>query len=148
MKNPINKNVFDTRDLIEYKEFLESEICDIINDEINDSEHEALDIDECIDWTNKQDEPRCYTADIEIEHYNKIKDFCEELENYAPDFTYGEAVIHEDYFTEYCEELLKDCGYIPENFPSWICLDFEETAENMKVDYASIDYGNETYYIR
>lgn len=146
--NPINNQVFDTRDLIEYREFLESSLVDSWNDYILEVEEEdrvveANDINE-VDLSLDGFVQRFQE---EIEEYESIRNFCDQLSE-SIDFTYGESVIHEAYFTDYCEELLKDCGYIPQDFPTWIELDFEATAENMKADYTTVEYFGNTYYIR
>ena len=56
--------------------------------------------------------------------------------------------IEEDDFEDYCEELVIDCGYIPKDFPSWIEIDWEATASNMKQDYSELDYQGITYLFR
>ena len=153
MNNPINNQVFDTRDLIDYQNDLAQEIVDIWNDE--NPEFEATDISDILgtngyeftqdaaeSWENFSDTNR-----VELEHYKAISDFCDELSG-SPDYTYGESVVSDDYFTEYTQELLEDCGYIPKDFPSWIELDWEKTASNVKQDYTSANFENQTYWIR
>ena len=43
---------------------------------------------------------------------------------------------------------LKGCGYISDDFPSWIEIDWEATAENVKQDYSELEYEGETYFYR
>ena len=57
-------------------------------------------------------------------------------------------LIHEDDFEEYTEELCKDCGYISDDFPWWIKIDWEATADNVKMDYTSVDFEGESYLVR
>lgn len=71
-----------------------------------------------------------------------------QAEPYSDDWKYGATLISESYFTDYTEELLKDCGYLPAELPSWIVIDWEETAENVKVDYTSVEFDGVTYWIR
>lgn len=154
MNNPINNSVFDTRDLIEYLETISTELVDIWND-MADEDHQADDINDILGTSGYEfaDDVEDLFANFEevnedeIKEYENINGFCDKLSN-SPDYTYGEGVIHEDYFTDYCKDMLKECGYIPKDFPSWIELDFEATAENMKADYISADYDGSTYYIR
>ena len=61
---------------------------------------------------------------------------------------YPVTLIHEDYFVEYTEELCKDIGYISEDFPWWITIDWYDTAENIKQDYTEIDYEDQIYLTR
>ena len=142
MKNPVNNTVFDTRDLIEYIEQLQSTILDAYNDQNPDNE--LTDVDEIED---KASEDFLIEYQSEIEEYNELTCFAEELSSSA-DYTYGETVIHENYFTEYTEELLTDTGYLPKGLPSWVVIDMDATAENVKEDYITAIYQGDTYYIR
>ena len=156
MNNPINNQVFDTRDLIEYREHLESEILESYI-EWAESHNEHCDEGQEIgiptsfdDIEFLNEEVFTNTCHTEIEEYDAIKEFCDELEACAPDYQYGEAVIHEDYFTEYSTDLVKDCGYIPNELPAFIenNIDWDGVAEELKVDYITVDYDGSTYYIR
>ena len=64
------------------------------------------------------------------------------------DFDFGVTLIPEDDSTDYVENLLKGCGYISDDFPSWIEIDWEATAENVKQDYSELEYEGETYFYR
>lgn len=72
----------------------------------------------------------------------------DEAEGNIPDFEYGEIFISEHAFTDYMMELLSDIGYLPADLPSWIVIDEEETASNMKVDYTEFEFRGTTYYAR
>ena len=71
-----------------------------------------------------------------------------EVGEYVPDWSYGETLIREDYFTEYAIDLLKDCGILPDDIPWYIEIDEEKTAENIKADYTEVDFDGVTYYTR
>lgn len=141
MTNPINNSVFDSRDLIEYKEYLESELIDLWNE--LDEDRDASDIDE-VDLNELFEH-----HDVEVDDYRDIAAFVEELEGYG-DFEYGETIIHEDYFTEYCEDLVEDIGYISKDLPGFIRnnIDWEGVADELKLDYTSATYCGDTYYMR
>lgn len=66
----------------------------------------------------------------------------------SPDWEYGESLIRDSYFTEYAQQLLEDCGDLPRDLPSYIEIDWEATARNLQVDYFSVDFDGETYWIR
>jgi hypothetical protein len=66
----------------------------------------------------------------------------------AADWTYGETLIRDDYFTEYVREMLKDCGEIPRDLPHYIAVDWHKTANNVRVDYFDVDFDGVTYWIR
>lgn len=61
---------------------------------------------------------------------------------------YPLTLIREDYFTEYAEELVKDCEGLPRNLPSYIEIDWEATAKNMQVDYSTIEINGTDYFYR
>lgn len=65
-------------------------------------------------------------------------------------FDNQESFISEDYFVEYAEEFCKDVGYIPEELPSWIAdhIDWEEVADEIKVDYTAFEFRGTTYWVR
>ena len=84
----------------------------------------------------------------EAEELNALIAFAEEASQYSSDWEYGETLIHEDYFVEYCMEMLKDCGELPTNIPWYIVIDEEATAENLKCDYAELEFDGQTYYMR
>lgn len=71
-----------------------------------------------------------------------------EAEGYCPDWKHGAALIRESYFTEYCEQLCEDIGDIPHGMPAYIVVDWEATANNIKVDYTEVDFGGVTYLVR
>lgn len=44
---------------------------------------------------------------------------------------YPITLIRDEYFTTYVQELCEDIGYISKDFPGWIAIDWETTAENV-----------------
>lgn len=61
---------------------------------------------------------------------------------------YPVTLVRDSHFTEYAEELVKDCGYINGDLPTWIAIDWEETAKNVRVDYSSVELDGITYWHR
>ncbi len=70
----------------------------------------------------------------------------EEGEQYSPDWKYGSTLIHENYFEQYMDEMLEDCGDIPKDIPCY--LDITVNYDMLKWDYTELDFDGETYYIR
>jgi hypothetical protein len=72
----------------------------------------------------------------------------------SPDWTYGETLIRETYFTDYIEQLIDDCYEMPKELNSgewpWrhVTVDYEAAAEEAKADYIDCDFGGVTYLIR
>ena len=71
-----------------------------------------------------------------------------EAEGYSSDWKYGETLIRESYWEQYVQELCEDNGDIPKDLPSYIEIDWEVTANNIKTDYTEVDFDGITYYIR
>lgn len=82
---------------------------------------------------------------------------------YHPDEEDGEAIaddfdhvanngdsqlIAEDYFVTAMQELVTDIGDLPQEIPSYLEIDWEATAENLKADYSEVELDGETYYHR
>jgi hypothetical protein len=73
-----------------------------------------------------------------------------EVREYAGDLPEdGVTLVRDDYFVEYVRILISDwCGEIPPNFPSYIKIDWEETAKNLRGDYTSVEFLGNTYWYR
>lgn len=67
----------------------------------------------------------------------------------SPDWVYGETLIRDSYFKEYAMQLAEDCDMIPRNL-SWPCncIDWDQAARELKMDYFSVDYDGIDYWIR
>ncbi len=61
---------------------------------------------------------------------------------------YPVTLVRDSYWEDFCREELEELGYIPEDFPSWIEIDYEGTAENMRQDYTSGEFDGVTYWGR
>jgi len=149
-------DVIDSRDIIARIDELQSErdaletardelkaALNAIDDEDSSAYHEAEEAYDTAyitltEWDNSDE------AD-ELRILTKLAD---EGSNSSDDWTYGATLIRDDYFTEYAEELVKDIGDLPQNIPSYIVIDWEATAENLKQDYTEVDFDGETYWIR
>lgn len=77
-----------------------------------------------------------------------LKALAEEGETYAPDWESGEALIRDDHFQRYAEEMVSDIGDLPKEIPHYIVIDWEATAKNIQQDYTSIDFDGVTYWVR
>ena len=122
--------VFDLRDVIERREELES----------FKDDHES-------------DPKGGYFSEDESQELDDIVSFMDEVKGYGGDEQfngdwYPLTFIRDDYFVEYAEELLKDCGDLPQNIPHYIEIDWQATANNILVDYASVEIDGTTYWYR
>ena len=151
MKTTITTDeVLDSRDIIDRKDELLKDYVPMYNRHITTLDPERDELDEMDagdseeflqwlrDWSDNDEDGQELIALLEL---------CEECEGYS-DWSYGETLIRDDYFTEYAEQLITDCGYISKDFPSWIVIDWEETADNLKIDYMEVSFMGETYWMR
>jgi hypothetical protein len=154
MDNPITNDLFDSRDLIEYKEYLQSELVDFFNDYL-EGHNSEVDEDEQMDEIDSFDnvdmglEGFRIRFEEELDYYESIENFCKSLEDYG-DFNHGETIIHEDYFSEAMKDMVKDCGYIQKDLPSFIenNIDWDGVADDLRVNYTEADFEGITYFMR
>lgn len=94
----------------------------------------------------ENDEDRDECDNLELEQLRKL---AEEGENYASDWKYGATLIRDSYFENYAQELAEDCGMIPRDL-AWpcSCIDWEQAARELKMDYTSIDFDGVEYWVR
>ncbi len=69
-------------------------------------------------------------------------------EDYSEDWQYGATLVRDSYFQDYAQELCEDIGEIPKDFPDYIRIDWEATAQNILQDYTAVDFDGVTYWIR
>lgn len=67
-----------------------------------------------------------------------------------PDFEHGETFHTWDSLVEYARETVQDSGYLPADLPWWIAdaIDWEEVANNIRIDYTSFEFRGTTYWAR
>lgn len=120
-----SEDVIDSRDVIGRIEYLESE-------------RDGLEGEALAEW-NESDEANELKA---------LQALADEASG-SPDWTYGKALIRDSYFEEYARELADDIGAVPDNL-SWpcTCIDWEQAAWELQMDYMSVDFDGITYWIR
>jgi hypothetical protein len=88
------------------------------------------------------------TTKDRAEELNHLRALEKEAEDYAADWRYGATLIRDSYFVEAMEEQTKDIGDLPRDIPAYLAIDWEKTAENLKVDYTEVDFDGVTYLVR
>jgi hypothetical protein len=88
-----------------------------------------------------------------IAEWNMLTRLLYELKGYGGDEQwrgdwYPSQLIDDAYFVEYTQDLLADCGTIPRDLPSWVEIDWERTARNIREDYSTVDVDGRTYWYR
>jgi hypothetical protein len=165
MKNSFDwgDDIIDSRDIISRHEELTDELDGLkeaITDVKKDLEAAKVEDDEDLveeledDLESAETDLSTFLDDYFTETEMKIlAEVIEEGES-SPDWSHGEGLIHERYFTEYTEQLVDDCWEMPKEFKSgdwpWnhMTMDWEAAAEQLKDDYREFTVAGETYYIR
>ena len=124
----LSADIIDIRDIIARVEELEQE-------------REGLDI------ANPEQD-----AELAAEHC-QLANILAELVGYGGDEEwrgdwYPVTLICDSHFTDYARELLEDCGTVPADLPSWVEIDWEATARNVRVDYTPVEIDGCTYWYR
>ena len=91
----------------------------------------------------------------QVEELQHLKALTEEAEGYyvrigyPSEWSYGVTLIREDCFEDYARELAEDIGAISKD-TSWpaTCIDWEQAANELKMDYTEVDFNGVSYYVR
>lgn len=138
----IEGDVIDSRDVIKALEIYRQAVIvlGIPESEVDTFTHE--------NWPVSAPEDMDSDDEAVIDEFLALRDFHDAGEGYAGDWTFGATIIAESYFTEYAKEMCEDIGDLPRDLPGYLAIDWEKTAENLKVDYTEIEYKGETYLVR
>lgn len=134
----------DTRSLIETRDELKQQVLDSF---LENFPHYGETTESFEDIPFDEEEIESWKEDWQ-EELNQITCIDEVENEIGSEFSYGVTLIPEYDFTDYAVDLLVDCGYISDDFPSWIEIDWEATAENVKQDYSELEYKGKTYLYR
>lgn len=139
-------NIIDSRDVIKAFEDLNNEyetLCETLKESYEEWEGEKdkdaiKDIKDAVaaleEWSDYDD-------------WKELKDLVEEAEGYG-DWKYGETMILDSYFEDYARELADDIGAVKgEGWPNH-CIDWKQAADELKMDYTSVSFGDYEYWIR
>ena len=117
-------DVIDSRDIIKRIEELEEE-------------KDELEEEELAQWEEDNKEELASLLELH-----------KECGGYNANWQHGDILIHESYFAEYCKQFCEDIGDISTDIPDYIVVDWEATADNLRVDYMEVEYNGETYLLR
>jgi hypothetical protein len=78
-----------------------------------------------------------------------LKALAKQGEDYAPDWEYGETLIRDSYFKAYAQELAEEIGAISPS-ATWpnTCIDWDQAARELRMDYTAVEFGSVTYWVR
>lgn len=76
------------------------------------------------------------------------RDALRELSSAIPEWHDGATLIPESSFQDYAREFAEDIGAIPDG-AGWpcTCIDWEQTARELAMDYTSVEHDGDTYYV-
>ena len=136
--------MIDTRDLVEKRDELKEFLVDDFNLTF---EKEIKDFDELVEIVDNSED-----KDVQKWRDDKVYDFehideINELEDEISEFSFGETLIPEDDFTEYCKDMVEDYLY---NVPDFIKdnIDWEGVASDLSLDYTNVTYQGKSYLVR
>lgn len=61
---------------------------------------------------------------------------------------YPITLIRDSYFVEAMQELCEDIGDFPKGIPAYYVINWKATANNLRADYSSVEFGDVTYWYR
>jgi hypothetical protein len=151
-----SQDIIDSRDVIERIEELESERQDLLDaieaaEEARDEAEEGTATLICA--TSEAEEAAAQLIDWdtgpEAEELAALKSLASEGADYAADWEHGETLIRDSYFKDYAMELADDIGAV-DHSAAWpmTCIDWDQAARELKMDYSSIEFSGVTYWIR
>ena len=138
-------NILDTRDLAEKREELQTDLVNSFNDYFDTELEDFGDLTSYID--NSEDEDVQKWKEDNSDDFDHIEEI-DELENGISDFSFGETLIPNDDFTEYCKDMVNcwDLGNVPVFIKDNI--NWEGVALYLEVDYIDVTYQGESYLVR
>lgn len=87
----------------------------------------------------------------EREEWDELRKLADECRDYSEDFEYGATLIRDSYFQEYAQELAEDIGAINTDAThGWPfnCIDWEQAARELRMDYSSVEFSGVNYWVR
>ena len=99
-------------------------------------------------WISAADDAQ-FEDDSDAQEYRALESLANEAEGCAADWQYGETLIRDSYFKEYAMELADDIGAVKSD-AGWPnnCIDWDQAARELQMDYTSVDFDGVTYWIR
>ena len=103
-------------------------------------------LDNAVDLLSDHEDGSFPLSDEDLAETIRVRDMLQRVaDEVGSEWVHGVTLIAEDYFVEYAKELLDDIGEIPRNLPSYIVIDWEQTAAALIVDYAEVEIEGHTY---
>lgn len=78
-----------------------------------------------------------------------LRQLAAQCQDWAADWECGEQLIRDSYFREYAQELADELGLVPSEY-TWpmSCIDWDQAARELRMDYTAVDFDGVTYWVR
>jgi len=142
-------NTIDTRDLYKRQQELQSEL-ETLQDAVSDAqeEYEAEYGPDAQGFSHEHQEAEKALSDWQSEYQEELDELNALESEVGDEWMHGAALVDEDDFIEYVQDLAEDMGATAGVDHSWLVIDWEATADNVKMDYSSCEYQGTTYLFR
>lgn len=150
-------DIIDSRDVVERIAELEAEVgeCAYCGEQVSEEQPGGL----LVTDTESADEARhCGISDDHLHYTDGDKEqeldsllkLQEEGESATGEWHDGATLIRDSYFEDYAEQLAEDIGAINPKAASWPlnCIDWEQAARELQMDYTSISFDGTDYWVR
>lgn len=89
----------------------------------------------------------------DAEELRELEALLSELAGYGGDYLWGGDwyplyLIRNSYFTDAMQELVEEIGDLPRGLPGYLVIDWEATADNLRMDYSRVDFAGTTFWYR
>ena len=142
-----NKDIIDFRDLTERYDELKDELENLSGKDQGDFGS----FDKWVEYIYEN----FFDHNALVDEITTIKKILDDTAGYGGDVEwqgnwYPLLLIKDSYFSEYVEDLVKDCGDIPSDIPWFIekHIDWDGVASELQIDYGSIEINDITYWYR
>ena len=134
-------NIIDTRDLDKRLDELKAkrDNIDELREELNGLEGAELE--------EAEEKLEAAIDDFDQDEQDELKKL-EEFESEIFEWCDGNTLIDDYDWVDYVKQLLDGCGDLSKNLPSYVVIDWDATADNIKADYSECEYQGTTYLYR
>lgn len=110
---------------------------------------DSRDVIERIEWLSDNDnyEDSEISRDDVTKELTALTDLAKQGEDYLEDWQYGVTLVRDSYFETYAQEFAEELDLIPAN-TAWpfTCIDWEQAASELQIDYTDIEFSGVTYW--
>ena len=108
----------------------------------------------CWEYNDMVDFIKEYSEEEFVHHYETYNRLCEDygqnlVDEFIEDFDLSTIENFEDMYqgqydsgADFAEQIASDCGYVKDNLPSWIEINWEKTWDNLSYDYTELLGGH------